>query len=109
MPNEEPVAPQLDYQDAYLKSRITTDIEDRAYADVDRLGAFPQAWRDDLAVIRAYILTCIEKQSSGEDLFTAKLDTYRREFDAMLKQARAAKAETTGASPAFFTVPIRRG
>ena len=101
--------PQLNYQDAYLKSRITADIEDRAYADVDRLGDFPETWRDDLAVIRAYILTCIEKQSSGEDLFTAKLGTYRLEFDALLKQARAAKAEATSTSPAFFTVPIRRG
>ncbi len=102
------------YTDSYLASLITIDRENQALADVDLLGTFPAAWRKKLAIVRAYIITCMESQKSTEDVFTAKLAAYRNEFAEALPQARAAAqlaaATSTnanqGASP--FTVSLER-
>jgi len=100
--------PNLAYFDGYLKSLVDLDTETRAYADVDALGVFPTAWRDKLAVLRAYVIVCMEKQAEPDDLFSAKLSIYRKEFDAVLTQARLASATTSGTGAALFSVPILR-
>ena len=43
-----------------------------------------------------------------EDLFTAKLKTYRSEFDRQLAMARAATPDPAG-SAFIFSVPLERG
>lgn len=101
--------PTLTYHDAYLKALIDDAAETRAYADVDALGAFDTTWRDKLTVLRAYVITCMEKQADPEDLFTAKLAVYRKEFDSVLAMARAASAVASGTGPALISIPIMRG
>jgi hypothetical protein len=101
------------YADAYLAPLVTVDRETRAAADVSDLGTLPAAWVARLVVLRAYILTCIESQKAPDDLFGAKLAAYRREFDGVLAQARAAQAAIdsaagTGGSGSFFTITLER-
>ena len=45
--------------------------------------------------------------SDPEDLFTAKLAAYRKEFDGMLAQARAATPDAAG-NALIFNVPLER-
>lgn len=104
------------YADKYLASLVTTDIETRAIDDVEALGTFPAAWVERLTILRSYLLVCMESQKAPDDLFTAKLATYRREFDAALPLARqaqiAARAEAEGIAPSgggsWFTVDLDR-
>lgn len=87
----------LTYTDAYLKQRITSSIEQRAFDEVDAVGAFADDWRDKLAVIRAYILTCLEFGGEQNDTFSVKLSQYRREWDFSLALARASSSDTSSA------------
>lgn len=101
------------YADAYLAPLITAEREARAAADVAELGPLPAAWVARLVVARAYVLTCLESQRAPEDVFSAKLGAYRREWDSTLSQARAAQAAagaaagTLGAG-SFFTIALER-
>ncbi len=103
------MATTLTYTDAYLTGYIDQSVEDRARADVDDLGTFPTDWRDKLTVLRAYIITCLDKQAQPEDLFTAKLKSYRAEFDRQLAGARNAQAEVADTAPGLISIPILRG
>ena len=97
----------LNYPDAYLAKFCTIDRETRAFDEVDMLGTFTDAWRNRLAVIKCYVLACLENQADAEDLFTAKLAAYRKEFDSMLAQARAATPDDAG-NVLIFNVPLER-
>lgn len=98
------------YYDGYLASKITQGREERAYADVDAVGAFASPWRDKLAVLRAYIITCLECQATADDLYSAKLAAYRKEFETTLAQARAAVVPEAGEAPASpLTIAFERG
>jgi len=104
------------YADKYLAALVTTDIETRAVDDVDAIGTFPVAWVARLVVLRSYIIVCMESQKAPDDLFTAKLSTYRKEFDAALPLARTAQIEAEavndGVAPSggasWFTVDLDR-
>jgi hypothetical protein len=97
----------LTYPDAYLAKFCTIDRETRAFADVDTYGTFPEVWRNKLTVLKCYVLACLENQSDPEDLFTAKLKSYRQEFDSALAQARAATPDAAG-NTLIFNVPLER-
>lgn len=97
----------LVYPDAYLAKFCTVDRETRAFDEVDMLGTFTTVWRNRLTVLKTYILACLENQADAEDLFTAKLASYRKEFDAMLAQARAANPDDAG-NTLIFNVPLER-
>jgi hypothetical protein len=99
----------LTYPDAYLAKFCTVDREARAFDYVDGLGTFNESWRNKLTIVRCYILACLENQASEEDLFTAKLKTYRQDFDAMLTQARAATPDDQGLTLPIFSIPLERG
>lgn len=98
------------YPDAYLARFCVQDVETRALADVALLGTFPAAWTARLAIVQAYIIACLENQADAEDLFTAKLKSYRSQMDKLLPQAKAAEAaasnKTTGIS--LFSIPLER-
>jgi hypothetical protein len=98
------------YPDAYLSRFCTEAVETRALADVALLGTFPAAWTERLAIVQAYIIACLENQADAEDLFTAKLKSYRAQMDTLLPQAKAAEAAanstTTGIS--LFSIPLER-
>lgn len=97
----------LTYTDCYLARGVTESIETRAFADVDELGDFTTEWRDRLTVIRAYILTCLEKGAETDDTYAMKLAQYRKEFDFLLGQAkRAQKAD--GQNVSLLSIPIER-
>lgn len=98
----------LAYPDAYLAKFCTQAREDRAYEDVDALGTFSEYWRDKLTTVRCYVIVCLENQATTEDLFTAKLASYRKEFDALIAQARAATPDASGLTLPMYSIPLER-
>jgi hypothetical protein len=104
------------YPDAYLQRFCTEDRETRALADVALLaantpnGAFDADWTERLVIIQTYILSCLENQADTEDLFTAKLKTYRQQMDVELPRALEAAAAAGSVIGGFgmFSVPLER-
>ena len=100
---------QIEYTDAYLSRLISDEIEARARAEVALLdpdSTFSESWSDTLARLKAYVIVCIENQAAPDDLFTAKLKSYRAEFDAALARAQLDAEVIDG--PLLFTLPIER-
>lgn len=99
-----------EYRDAYLAPLVTAEREERAIAEVAELGTFPDPHPARLAVVRAYIITCVECSKAPDDMFSSKAKLYRAEWSEKLAQARmAAAAETPSASGgSFFTIPVDR-
>ena len=98
------------YPDAYLSRFCIEAREDRAIAMVADIGTFPAAWVEKLVIVQTYILACIEHQAAPDDLFSAKLKTYRGEFDRLLPLAAAAAAAENETPSAFgiWSVPLER-
>src|SRR5574338_157263 len=94
------------YADAYLKGNVTPDREARALSDVDAIMVFADLWRDRLAVLRAYVITCLACQAGPDDLFAQKLKHYRAEFDTILAQARADTTDTSGHPLPALSIPL---
>ena len=105
------------YPDAYLAVFCTEDRETRATANVDLYESqlpdgqvFSAEWTERLIITQTYIIACIENQADAEDLFTAKLKTYERQWQTLLPQAIAATAsegETLGGF-GLYSVPLER-
>jgi hypothetical protein len=95
------------YADVYLSAQAESR-EDRAIADVAQIGTFAQEWLDRLVPLRAYVLTCQECMNSGDDVFSAKLAAYRKEFDSTLSQAKAATDDADGNPLPALTVSLER-
>lgn len=104
------------YPDAYLARFCTEDRETRALADVALWAAntpdaaFDAAWTERLVILQTYILSCLENQADTEDLFTAKLKSYRQQLDVELPRALAAAAEAGDVVGGFglFSIPLER-
>jgi len=96
------------YEDAYLKAQVTPSRAERAEADVAAFGTFTGDWPVKLAVLRAYIIVCLECQAQPDDLFAQKLKHYRQEFEATLGMARAASPRPDGSAQAIFSMTIER-
>lgn len=103
------------YTDAYLANLITQPREDKAFAFVAELGTLPAFWIEELTRLKAYCITCEESQKAPEDLFAAKLASYRKAFSEALTQARAAQDAVNaaaGAGPSggasVFTMSLER-
>ena len=80
------------YPDAYLVKFCTEAREARAIEDVALMAGtktFSADWIERLSIIQTYILACLEHQADAEDLFTAKLKTYREELKRLLPHAIA--------------------
>lgn len=102
------------YTDAYLMPLVTEAREAQATTEVAELGAFPEDWLARLVIVRAYVLTCLESMRAPDDTFAAKLAAYRKEFDHLLPQARAAlqaaqAAAGTQVRGSLFTIELLRG
>lgn len=104
------------YADGYLAPLVTQAREDQAKADVSMMGTFPASWVQRLVILRAYIITCTESMKSADDVFSAKLAAYRKDFTETLPQAKAAQAaadQAAGTIPkgggSVFTVDLQRG
>jgi hypothetical protein len=50
----------------------------------------------------------MENQADSEDLFTTKLETYRKEFERVLILAKTEKPDIDGNVPPVFSIPIGR-
>lgn len=98
------------YPDAYLARFCTDGVETRALDNVALYGTFPDAWTERLTIVQAYIIACLENQADAEDLFTAKLKSYRSQFDILLPQAQTAAAVAAGTTTAFslYSIPLER-
>lgn len=103
------------YPDAYLARFCTEEREARAIADVqvyadDAAITFSAEWLERLVILQTYILACLENQADAEDLFTAKLKSYRAEFSAKLPQALLAANEAAGeiSNVGMFSIPLER-
>jgi len=104
------MALQLDYPDAFLSRFCSDDREARAFAEVDQIAGdtpFVDEWRNKLARLRCYVIACLENQAAPDDLFTAKLKSYRAEFDSVLAQAK--DSVTSGSGSVLFSIPLERG
>ena len=103
-----------EYTDAYLSKFCTEAIEERAIADIAVMGTFNEYWTEKLVTLRTYILACLENQADAEDLFTAKLKSYRAEMQQAATQAQAQAAadaaEAAGTTDSFgmFSIPLER-
>ena len=104
------------YADAYLAPLVTMAREDQSAADVAMLGTLPAAWVQRLTVLRAYVITCTESMKSADDVFSAKLAAYRKDYAEAIPQARAAQqaADAAAGVPSkgggsVFTVSLERG
>lgn len=78
------------YPDAYLAKFCTEEREARAGEDVLLMAGertFSADWIERLTIVQTYILACMEHQADPEDLFTAKLKTYREELKGLLPNA----------------------
>lgn len=100
--------PRLYYPDAFLQRFCDDERESRAYVDVDTYGKFSTDYRDKLARVRCYVLACMENQADSEDLFTTKLETYRREFERVLVLAKSETPDIDGLVPPVFSIEIGR-
>src|SRR5574337_92593 len=103
------MATTYEYQDAYLAKFCDEDLEARAIAEVAVLvenRSLPDEWQERVVRFQAYILVCLDRQADVNDLFTAKLKTYREELERALPQAiEAADAEAEEVSaPYNFSV-----
>lgn len=99
------------YPDAYLDSFCTTEREARAIEDVTLLASgrtLSADWTERLVILQTYILSCLEHQGDPEDLFTAKLKTYREELAIQLPRALADADETADVVSAPYTFPVVR-
>ena len=102
------------YPDAYLSKFCDEAREARAISDVLVMAGsrtFSAEWTERLVITQCYILACQENQADAEDLFTAKLKTYRGQLSVQLPQATAAAdadADVVGAGAAFFSIPLER-
>lgn len=97
------------YADSYLKAQVTEARETRAIADVNDIAVFSAAWLAKLAVLRAYVIVCLECQAQPDDLFASKLKHYREEWDATLAQAKAATVDTQGNPLPSLSISLERG
>ena len=105
------------YPDAYLAQFCTEDRETRATEDIALFSAqlpdgqvFDADWLERLIITQCYIIACTENQADAEDLFTAKLKTYRRQLDVLLPQAISAAAATAGTIGGYglMSIPLER-
>ena len=99
------------YHDSFLARHCTAAREARAIADVALLGTFPAPWTEKLVVASTYIIVCTEHQAAVDDLFTAKLKTYRGEFDKLLPLAKFAAEAAADDGPTglgVFSIPLER-
>lgn len=96
------------YPDAYLSKFCTEAREARAIEDVATDGTFTAAWTERLVILRTYILACLENQADPEDLFTAKLKSYREQYSIDLVKAKAANEVTESTGFSIWSIPLER-
>lgn len=99
----------LTYTDAYLTPLVTEARELRALADVDAIATFATGWREKLAVVRAYIIVCMESIKGENDVFSQKLTAYRKEWESLLRQATLASTNSDGSPMRVLSIGIERG
>ncbi len=103
------MAATLTYNDAYLARFCTEERENRAFDAVDNLGTFTTAWREQLTILKVYILACLENQADPDDLFSAKLKNYQKEFTGALAQAETAAPDSEGNYAGIYSIELERG
>lgn len=81
----------MDYNDKFLSPLTTAERELAAKEYVESIGTFPEPWKTRLIVLRTYIIICNESlKGTPDDIFSAKLKTYRQEYSDALERGRDA-------------------
>lgn len=99
------------YHDAYLSKFCDEALEARALADVEVLAdgrTFSADWLERVTVPQAYVLVCMDRQAEPDDLFAAKLKTYREVLEKALPQAIADADATSTTVSAPYNFPVYR-
>lgn len=105
------MATVYEYQDAYLARFCDEALEARAIADVAVLvegRTLPAEWQERVVRFQAYILVCLDRQADVNDLFTAKLETYRHEMNVALPRAIEAADEVADEVSAPYNFRVTR-
>ena len=77
------------FDDQFLARHVTADRTAAATEYVAEFGTLPAYWLDKLITYRVYILICEEEQTGKQDdVYAAKLKTYREEWTLALSQGR---------------------
>jgi DNA-directed RNA polymerase specialized sigma24 family protein len=78
---------------------------------MDRHAQFLRLYTKHQHRILAYIYTLVPSRADAEDLFTAKLKSYRQQLDVRLPQAVAASLATAGtiSNIGLMSIPLERG
>ena len=102
---------EYDYYDEYLKQNISPHTELRAKSEINYLKLKNEFFISKLVVLKAYIICCLENQTSADDLFAVKLKQYKTEFESMQALALQDKAQTELSSTFInaFNAPLLRG
>ena len=102
---------EYDYYDEYLKQNISPHTELRAKSEINYLKLKNELFISKLVVLKAYIICCLENQTSADDLFAVKLKQYKTEFESMQALALQDKAQTELSSTFInaFNAPLLRG
>lgn len=100
---------EYDYYDEYLKQNISPHTELRAKTEINYLKLKNEFFISKLVVLKAYIICCLENQTSADDLFAVKLKQYKAEFEAVLALALQDKAQNGSTFLNAFNAPLLRG
>ena len=100
---------EYDYYDEYLKQNISPHTELRAKSEINYLKLKNEFFISKLVVLKAYIICCLENQTSADDLFAVKLKQYKAEFEAVLALALQDKAQNGSTFINAFNAPLLRG
>ena len=100
---------EYDYYDEYLKQNISPHTELRAKTEINYLKLKNEFFISKLVVLKAYIICCLENQTSADDLFAVKLKQYKAEFESVQALALQDKAQNGSTFINAFNAPLLRG
>ncbi|TXI24624.1 MAG: hypothetical protein E6Q61_04310 [Nitrosomonas sp.] len=80
-----------EYNDKFLAPLATPERELAAKEYIESIGTIPEPWKARLIVLRTYIIICNESlKGTPDDIFSAKLKTYRQEYADAVERGRDA-------------------
>lgn len=89
-----------EYHDKFLAPLANAEREIAATEYINSIGVIPEPWKSRLIVLRTYIIICNESlKGTPDDIFSAKLKTYRQEFADALHRARDAAIRANASEP----------
>lgn len=76
------------YFDEYLRVNIDKNLERRAILEVAQHELTNEFYILKLEVLKAYVICCLENQTTSDDTFAIKLKEYSKAYDKLLSEAK---------------------